>query len=120
MTLSFITISLILGFTEFPWTAIGVVLSSITLLVLLSYNIPKFVKYVCVPKIDVSLYIYAEKVVKQKGVNQKSQTDQFYNTEFPVLPNIIPQITVTIKPRRWSYEVKTIKAMGMEIQKLRP
>jgi flagellar biogenesis protein FliO len=46
---------------EFPWSAVGVLFSLITLVVLLGYNIPKFIKYVYAPKITVLLYIYSKK-----------------------------------------------------------
>ncbi len=103
IVLSLITLSLILSFMEFPWSAVGVIFSAITLAVLLGYNIPKFIKSTYEPKIGIDLYIYPEKTCKQQGVIQ-SDEGKIFEKEIEVLPNISPQFFVRIKPQ-WEYKV---------------
>jgi hypothetical protein len=101
---------------EFPWSAVGVLFSLITLVVLLGYNIPKFIKYVYAPKITVLLYIYSKNQIIQEGVIQRVE-DQTFEKEIQVLPNTCPQVTVLIKPR-WKYEVKIIEVVGYAQSKI--
>ena len=110
ITLSLLSLSLILTFMEFPWATIGVILSGVTLSVLLSYNIPKLVKYVCAPKITISLYVYSQKDGTQQGVIQNSE-HKIYNKQIEVLPNISPQLAILIKPH-WKYTVDSIEVVG--------
>lgn len=95
---------------EFPWDYVALSFSAITLVALLGYNTPKFIKAFSPPKIDIDLYIYPEKHGKQQGVIQVCE-GKICEKEIEVLPNVSPQIVVRIKPE-WKYKVTMIEAIG--------
>jgi hypothetical protein len=95
---------------EFPWTAVGVILASVTLAVLLGNTVPKFVKYVFTPRIKLDLYIYPEKHGKQQGVTQQAK-GIICEDEIEVLPEVSPQLAIRIKPE-WKYKITMIEVIG--------
>jgi len=108
--LSLLTLSLILSVMEFPWTPIGVIMGLVTLIALLGNTIPRILKSFLTPRINIDLFVYAEKRCKQQGVLQ-SDEDRIFDKEIEVLSNISPQFFVRIMPK-WKYKVTTIEVVG--------
>jgi len=103
---------------DLPWNVIGVISSLIVLTILLALNVPKLVKYLLSPRIDVFLHTYPKDLVKQEGVLQFSDERQ-YKEELRVLPNSSPEIAMAISPK-WSYEIKIIEVLGHLKSKITP
>jgi hypothetical protein len=95
---------------EFPWSAVGVLLSIITVIILLSTKIPEFLKSILKPKIDIDLYVYPEQRCKQQGVIQSGK-GKVFDKEIEVIPKVSPQFFVRIKPQ-WKYKITTIEVVG--------
>ena len=88
-------------------------MASLTLTVLLSTNIPKFIKYLYAPRIDLFLYTYPKAQCEQKGAIQQAEGKTF-DKEIQVKPNVSPHITLLVKTR-WRYHLDVIEVCGHHI-----
>lgn len=105
-----ITISLILSFMEFPWSAIGAIMATVTTIALISSKVLQNIRKNSLPKLDAFLYVHPKGDGAQKGVIQTDK-EQLYEKQIQVLPNICPRIGLLIKWKS-QYVIEQIEVRG--------
>jgi hypothetical protein len=101
---------------EFTWDIVGVISSLAVLATSLGFYLPKFVKYILTPRINVYLFTYPSNKAIQHGVKQSEEERKYYK-EMPVSPNSKIEVGISLAPK-WKYEVKIIEVLGHDKSKI--